>query len=49
MQFNSIIKGLRWKLVQDILICKGNWNEKFIDQCTELSLGLAIGLETNIY
>lgn len=49
MQFNSIIKGLRWKLVQDILICKGDWDKKFIDQCTELSLGLAIGIESNIY
>jgi len=48
-QFNSIIQGLKWKLIQEILVCKGDWNEEYIDQCTELSLGLAIGLEANIY
>ena len=37
------------KLIQENLVCQGNWNEKFIDQCTELSLSLAIGLEENIY
>ena len=48
-QFNSILNGLKWKLIQEILVCQGNWNEKFIDQCTDLSLSLAIGLEENIF
>ena len=49
IQMKSIIKGLKWRLVQEILICKGPWREKFIVQCINLSLGFAIGLESNIY
>ena len=49
IQMKSIIKGLKWRLVQEILICKGPWHYKFIDQCINLSLGFAIGLESNIY
>ena len=49
IQMKSIIKGLKWRLVQEILICKGPWQKKFIDQCINLSLGFAIGLESNIY
>ena len=29
--------------------CKGPWQNKFVDQCINLSLGFAIGLESNIY
>ena len=49
IQMKSIIKGLKWRLVQEILICKGPWQKMFIDQCINLSLGFAIGLESNIY
>lgn len=49
IQMKSIIKGLKWRLVQEILICKGPWQNKFFDQCINLSLGFAIGLESNIY
>ena len=48
-QLTGIITGLRWKLVQKILVCQGEWSKRFIDECTELGLGLAIGLESNIY
>ena len=49
IQMKSIIKGLKWRLVQEILICKGPCQKKFVDQCINLSLGFAIGLESNIY
>ena len=48
-QISSILAGLKWKLVQEILVCKGSWNEKFIDDCVELSLGFAYGVEQNIF
>ena len=48
-QIKSIISGLKWRLVQDILVCKGSWNKSFVDDCTELCVGFSIGLETNIY
>ena len=49
LQMKSIIKGLKWRLVQDILVCKGSWNKSFVDDCTDLCIGFSIGLETNIY
>ena len=49
IQMKGIIKGLKWRLVQEILICKGAWQNKFVDKCINLSLGFAIGLESNIY
>ena len=48
-QIKSIINGLKWKLVQEILICKGPWDEKFVDECTDMSLGFAYGIEQNIF
>jgi len=45
----TILTGLRWKLVQDILICRGDWQDAFVDQCEELGLTLAAGLDAGIY
>lgn len=45
----SIAKGLRWRLVQEPLICKGAFSEDFIDQCEELGLTMAAGLDVGIY
>ncbi len=46
---DSILAGLRWKLVQPPLICHGDWDEKFVGQCEELGMTLAAGLEAGIY
>ena len=48
-QLKSILTGLKWKLVQEVLICRGPWNEKFIEECVEMSLGFAHGIEQNIF
>jgi hypothetical protein len=40
----TILTGLRWRWVQDILICKGPWQPEFIEQCEQLSQAMAIGL-----
>jgi len=45
----SILTGLRWKLVQDMLICRGEWQDAFAEQCEELGLTLAAGLDAGIY
>lgn len=45
----SITKGLSWKLVQEPLICKGDFQEEFIEQCRELGMSMAAGLEAGIY
>lgn len=44
----SITKGLRWRLVQDPLICRGDFQADFIDQCEELGLAMSASLEAGI-
>jgi len=44
----SITTGLRWRLVQEPLICKGEFSEEFITQCEELGLTMAASLEAGI-
>lgn len=44
----SITKGLRWRLVQDPLICRGDFQADFIDQCEKLGLAMSASLEAGI-
>jgi len=44
-----IVTGLRWKQVQAPLICCGAWDETFLDQCEELGMTIAAGLEAGIF
>ncbi|ARU59125.1 flavodoxin [Oleiphilus messinensis] len=44
----SITTGLRWRLVTDPLICRGEFQEEFITQCEELGLTMAASLEAGI-
>jgi multimeric flavodoxin WrbA len=45
---DTITKGLRWRLVQEPLICKGGFDEAFIAQCEELGLAMAASLDAGI-
>lgn len=44
----SITTGLRWRLVQDPLICRGEFHPEFIEECEELGLIMAASLEAGI-
>lgn len=44
----SICGGLNWKPAQEPLICRGEWDDAFIDQCRELGMTMAAGLEAGI-
>jgi len=44
-----IVKGLTWKQVQEPLICCGTWQDSFADQCEELGMTVAAGLEAGIF
>lgn len=44
----SITTGLRWRLVQEPLICRGEFSEEFITQCKELGLTMSASLDAGI-
>jgi len=45
----SIVTGLRWRAVQEPLICRGEFQEAFVGQCEELSTAFGAGLEAGIF
>lgn len=45
----TIVTGLRWRAVQDPLICRGAYQDEFLDQCEELGAYVAAGLEAGIF
>lgn len=44
----SITTGLRWKLIQDPLICRGEFRQDFLTDCYELGFYLAASLDSGI-
>ncbi len=45
----TIVTGLKWRAVQDPLICRGAFQESFIGQCEELGTLMAEGLEAGVF
>jgi flavorubredoxin len=41
----TIITGLKWRWVQEPLVCKGDWQEVFVQQVEELALTLAAQID----
>lgn len=44
----TITTGLRWKLCQDPLICRGEFRQSFLEDCYELGFYMAASLDTGI-
>ncbi len=44
-----IVTGLRWRAVQEPLICRGAWQARFLEQCEEVGMALAAGLEAGVF
>nr|WP_246481091.1 flavodoxin family protein [Motiliproteus sediminis] len=44
----SITTGLRWRLVQEPLVCRGEFQSDFITQCEDLGLSMAASLDAGI-
>ena len=45
----TIVTGLRWRAVQEPLVCRGEWQERFVADCRELGMTMAAGLEAGIF
>lgn len=45
----AVTTGLRWKEVREPLLCKGGWQDGFIDDARELGLLMAAGLEAGVF
>lgn len=46
---DSITGGLKWKQVQEPLICKGEWRDEFVGQARDLGMAMAAGLEAGVF
>lgn len=44
----SIATGLRWRAVQPPLICRGAWQEAFLDRARELGMTIAASLDAGV-
>ena len=45
----TIVTGLRWRAVQEPLLCRGDFREDFVAQCEELGTLMAAGLEAGVF
>jgi multimeric flavodoxin WrbA len=45
----TIVTGLRWRAIQEPLICRGEWRPEFVDQCRELGMLVAAGVEAGVF
>jgi multimeric flavodoxin WrbA len=45
----TIVTGLRWRAVQEPLVCRGEWQESFLADCRGLGMAMAAGLEAGIF
>ena len=44
----TITTGLRWKPVQPPLVCRGDWDDDFVDRCQQLGTAMAMSLDAGI-
>ena len=45
----SIVGGLRWRAVEEALICRGEWRDSFLEEVRERGMLLAAGLEAGVF
>ena len=45
----TIVRGLRWKAVQEPLLCKGPWRDSFEDDCRDLGRLMAASLDAGLF
>ena len=45
----TIVTGLRWRAIQDPLICQGKFRDSFVADCEQLGTLMAAGLEAGVF
>lgn len=45
---HKITTGLKWREIQDVLLCKGDYKSAFVDQCREYGLTIAASLDNDL-
>lgn len=45
----TIVTGLRWRAVQEPLVCRGEYQVAFVDQCHELGMAMTAGLDAGVF
>ena len=45
----SITTGLKWRAIQEPLLCHGEYNKRFLDDCRDFGTLMAAGLEAGIF
>lgn len=45
----TIVTGLRWRAVQEPLVCRGDFQARFVEDCEMLGMAMAAGLEAGIF
>ena len=45
----TIVTGLRWRAVQEPLLCRGDFQDAFTTDCRELGMAMAAGLEAGVF
>lgn len=48
-QLQTILTGLKWRVVQEPVTFRGAWQEAFVDQARELGQAMAAGLEAGVF
>ncbi|MEQ8797951.1 MAG: NAD(P)H-dependent oxidoreductase [Salinisphaeraceae bacterium] len=46
---DTITTGLRWRAVNEPLVCRGDFRDAFLGDCRELGMAMAAGLEAGIF
>ena len=45
----TIVTGLRWRAVNDPLVCRGAFQDGFVTECEDLGMLMAAGLDASIF
>lgn len=45
---DSITTGLRWRQVQEPVLCRGEFREEFVGQCRDLGMAMAASLDAGL-